>query len=725
DKPFFLCEYAHAMGNAVGNLQEYVDTFYSSDRNMGGCIWDFVDQSLRKPDGSGGWYYAYGGDFDDHPNDGPFCNNGLIMPDRQITPKISEVKKAYQPVHITEENLLSGDIRVRNRHFFTSLSEFATDWHVTEDGKVIASGTINDLNTAPATEEIVRLRLPDTLPEPGAERFLRISFKLRQDTAWAARGHEIAWQQFKLPGGVEPKVAEIGPALTKVENATSVTISGRGFHANFDKATGTLSSYVVSGKEIIADGPKLNVFRAFVDNDVWFQKRFWDSGLGALAHRPVRFEVETLSQNAMRITIDQSVRGFKGTGFDHRAVYTVLGNGAIVIDNDFNPFGRLPPLPKLGLILSLNAGYDNFTWLGRGPLESYPDRKTAVDIGLYSGKVRDQFQEYVRPQENGNKEDVRWGALTDSQGNGVLFQSRGQLSMTVSHFRPEQIDDARHENGEPRKFNKLVPNPEVIVCLDARQMGLGGASCGPNPLGEYQCMPERTRFRVVFVPITAGDKPVQKGRIAQPVPKPPVIARSDEGMVSVEGEEIVVEVDGKPFGGVFPFDFARGGMIRAFANGVVNSPPAIAIFHPIIPVIPVTVVRAEASSFEPGEGDAMNAFDANLSTYWHTAYTRSEPAHPHSITAFLEVPSNIIGVDYTARQGNHNGRIDRFELYVSDNGTAFRKVADGRFNNAEGTQRVMLGAPQKGVNALRLVALSEVNGREWASAGELRILRAK
>ncbi|MEO7453172.1 MAG: glycoside hydrolase family 2 TIM barrel-domain containing protein, partial [Fimbriimonadales bacterium] len=198
DKPFFLCEYAHAMGNAVGNLQEYVDAFYSSDRNMGGCIWDFVDQSLRKSDGSGDRYYAYGGDFDDHPNDGPFCNNGLIMPDRQITPKIWEVKKAYQPVHITEENLLNGDIRIRNRHFFTSLSEFATDWHVTEDGKVIGSGTIDDLDTAPATEEIVRLRLPDTLHEPGAERFLRIAFKLKQDTAWAARGHEIAWQQFKL-----------------------------------------------------------------------------------------------------------------------------------------------------------------------------------------------------------------------------------------------------------------------------------------------------------------------------------------------------------------------------------------------------------------------------------------------------------------------------------------------------------------------------------------------
>ena len=725
-KPFFLCEYAHAMGNAVGNLKEYVDAFYSSDRNMGGCIWDFVDQSLRKPDGNGGWYYAYGGDFDDHPNDGPFCNNGIIMPDRQITPKTWEVKKVYQPVYITEENLMSGDIRIRNRHFYTNLAEFACDWHVTEDGKVIAQGTIADLSTAPGTEEIRRIRLPVTLPAPGAERFIRVSFKLKEDTDWAARGHEIAWEQMKLPGGVEPTAIGAGANLSLRENDASVTISGTGFSAVFDKHSGTLNSYRIGARETIVEGPKLNIFRAFVDNDVWFQKLFWESGLGGLTHITRRFATEEIAENAIRVTIDQEVRGFKGTGFNHRAIYTVLGNGAIVMDNDFVPFGTLPPLPKLGLILTTASSFDNFTWLGRGPFESYPDRKSAVDFGLYSGKVADQYQNYVRPQENGNKEEVRWGALTDAEGSGVLFQSAGKLSMTVSHFRPRQIDDARHENGEPRKYNRLVPNRDVTVCLDAMQMGLGGASCGPAPLAEYQCLPVETHFRVVIMPINSREKLASVGRIMLPVPHAPTISRGDDGMLAVEGgSNVIIEINGKPYSGPVPFDFAKGGTIRAYSHGVVPSPVVERTFVKLIPVLPVSIVRAEASSFETGEGEPMNAFDGDLTTYWHTQYGAGEPKHPHVITGYLEMPSEIVGFEYYARPGNQNGRIDKFELHVSMDGTTFQKVASGSLMNAEGAQRSILEKPIRGVSAVKLVAVSEVNGQPWASAGEIRILKAK
>ncbi|MDQ2985583.1 MAG: DUF4981 domain-containing protein, partial [Armatimonadota bacterium] len=244
-KPFFVCEYGHAMGNAIGNLKEYVDAFESSDRNMGGCIWEFVDHALRKPtteplgpDGDRKWFYAYGGDFDDHPNDGPFCADGILLPDRQITPKLWEVKKAYQPVAISAENLENGEIRVRNKHFYSNLNKFDASYFVAEDGKEIASGRIDDLDLGPGEERVVRLNLPDSLPAPGAERFLRVSIKLKVETSWAAVGHEVAAEQMLIPGRVDAISAPIAGTLAVEDTDSLITIRGTRFAIFFDKSTG-------------------------------------------------------------------------------------------------------------------------------------------------------------------------------------------------------------------------------------------------------------------------------------------------------------------------------------------------------------------------------------------------------------------------------------------------------------------------------------------------------
>jgi beta-galactosidase len=726
-KPFFVCEYGHAMGNAIGNLKEYAEAFESSERNLGGCIWEFVDHALRKPtntplgpDMSRKWFYAYGGDFDDQPNDGPFCADGILLPDRQITPKMWEVKKAYQPVSITAENLENGEIRIRNKHFFTNLSAFDATYFVSEDGQVILEERIPNLDVAPSEEVVVNLKLPDSLPAPGAERFVRVSFKLREEASWAAAGHEIASEQLLIPGGVEPTVAKVNGQVVVDQQKDQVVFSGGSFSATFDNRTGTISSYWPAGGERLTFGPKLNIFRAFTDNDVWFQKQFWESGLGTLKHEPVSVFAEQLEDGSARFTSILRVRGFKGIGFDQTAQYTILADGTIVVDNTFKPFGNLPPLPRIGLILGVDGQFDDFTWLGRGPFESYPDRKTAADIGLYKDKVAAQYQEYVRPQENGNKEGVRWGALTNFQNRGLMFQASGPLSMTVSKYLPQQLDDARHENGEPRKFSPLMPRNDVVVCLDAMQMGLGGASCGPGPLAQYVLKPQKTQFRVIIRPLNGNEDLRKVGRLKTPVPAVPMISRGDDGVVTVTGDtDLIVEVDGSEVGSSRPIRLPNGGIVRAYSK---NGPVATEEFDKIIPVSTIPVNAVVASSEEADEGLAAFVLDGDPSTYWHTQYTGSTPKHPHSITLYFQSSQPVIGFDYTPRQTNGNGRVADYEIQYSADGTSFQNHLRGKFPATSGTQRILFENPIPLALAVRLIAHSEQNGGPWASIAELKFL---
>ena len=561
-KPFFMCEYAHAMGNAVGNLKEYWDVFETHDRLIGGCIWDWVDQGLRRytdepPDAQGErrWYYAYGGDYDDKPNDGPFDCNGLVPPDRQVTPKLWEVKKVYQYIDIEPENveggaddaLRRGRVTIRNKYFFTNLNAFDVHWSLSEDGTIIQQGELAPLDLAPGEERTITvpLRQPATagtitLPggevrhvnelvgaklssAPFVEHFLRVSFHLRNPTLWAPKGHEVAWQQFQVrfsaapPEFYKPTPVPAGASLAVDETTTGVTLRGPDFEAVIGRATGTLASLTYGGTRILADspaytaGPLLNVYRALTDNDQWLARAFYNSGLSQLAHRVRTFTVTKVGPQASRVDVLFECDGFKAAGFSHRVSYTVFADGRILVANHVEPRGDVPPLPKLGVQMRVAGALEQFAWLGRGPWESYPDCKTAADIGLYRGTVSDQFTGYVRPQENGNKEDVSWAALTNDAGRGLLVVAETpRFAVTVSHFTADDLDAARHRNGEPKKFARLVPRPEIIVSLDAQQMGLGGASCGPEPLLKYKCLPRTVDYRYSLRPYAPDMGPLAR-----------------------------------------------------------------------------------------------------------------------------------------------------------------------------------------------------------------------
>lgn len=741
-KPFFVCEYAHAMGNAVGNLAEYWDAFEGSPRNMGGCIWDFVDQGLRHSndrlrigmaardavDGKAplipsirrpwerSWYYAYGGDFDDFPNDGPFCNNGIIMPDRQIMPKTLEVKRVYQNFDAALIKLEKEEARVslKNENCFTDLSEFDIRWSLTADGAEVNKGEIAGHKVPSLSSREVSLPLGSPAAGPGVERFLKISLHQKEETWWAGKGYEVAAVQFEL-GAV--KAATAAP-LTKFAQSGSLPY-------RLDKNRGTFTGLTLGGAQIIQSdlGPVLNLLRAFTDNDTWFQGSFRQSGLGQLSHQAV---LKSSSITAERHVYDFEVRssGFKGAGFLQQLRLTFLADGTALVETEAEPFGSVPSLPRFGFVMHLPGTLDQLEWLGRGPQDSYPDRKSAMDVGRYKATVDQTFVEYVRPQENGSHEDVRWVKITDKTGRGLLIQACGPLAFTAARFTAEQLDSSRHENGEPRKNQPLVPRKDVVLSLDARQMGLGGASCGPGPLQNYICRPGHMSFAFVIRPASADP------RSLVPLVLRPSISANDEGRVVIAtqtpGAKLSYRINGGPWQDYgSPFALPRGGKVEAKAlrQGFLESswardlPPMVSSQRE-----PRAGWTAAASSYEEGEGEPGNALDGDADTFWHSQWSGNAPSHPHTLTINLNRVVSVTGIELVHRQGNANGRIGRFSLEASQDGQNWAEAVRDAACGSGPTHREMLKNPLK-ARFLRLKALTEVNGREWASLAEFYVLK--
>ena len=497
DRPFIMCEYAHAMGNAVGNLQEYWDVIEKYPQIQGGAIWDWVDQGLRKKDARGREFWAYGGDYGDMPNDKNFCINGLIFPDRKIPPKLWEVKKVYQNIGFTPEDLASGKIGIQNKFFFTNLDEFEFAWTLSEDGMVIQSGVLPPLDTAPGASGFVHIPFTKPALKPGAEYWLMLSATLKKDYTWAKRGHEIAWAQFKIPFAEQPVPVlstEKMPPLSVEESEKAIVLSSRNFRAVFDKKTGLFSELAFRGKKRVQSGPRLEAFRAPTDNDKHLAKSWYKAGLNRLKETVQSVETKKRSDREFQIVVKKIVSGTDSAGFHWTETVTVFGSGAIAIRNHVEPFGALPDeLPKLGVRFDLPENLENLIWYGRGPQENYPDRKTGAAVGVYHSTVTEQVVPYVRPQETGNKENVRWVALTDRKKNGLLVVADSLLSMTALHFTANDLDKANH-------INELTPCKEVYLSLDAKQLGLGNASCGPPVLEKYAFHPRPMDFGFVLLP---------------------------------------------------------------------------------------------------------------------------------------------------------------------------------------------------------------------------------
>jgi beta-galactosidase len=344
-----------------------------------------------------------------------------------------------------------------------------------------------------------------------------VGFRLGSDTLYARQGYELAWEQMalpvKVPAAAWTKDAPDGPALKMEDRGDRVLVQGAGFQAVFSREHGGLVGLSFGQRTVVAEGgktmngPRLNIFRAPTDNDVWMAKKWADSGLSQLRPLVQKFEVRHQEERTVEVEAVVDHIGFKGAGLRHSCLYTLSAEAGILLDNTFAPLGSLPPLYRLGLRMTVSGDLENMRWFGRGPGESYPDRKSSCEVGLWSGRVSEQFVEYVRPQENGNKEDVRWLSLTDASEAGLLVESQGHLAASASHFTAEDIDSCRHKIRQPKRFMRLSPRPDIFLCLDYAHMGLGGASCGPPPLARYTLtLAEPVHFRFRLRPHPPAEK---------------------------------------------------------------------------------------------------------------------------------------------------------------------------------------------------------------------------
>lgn len=523
-KPWTQCEYSHAMGNSNGGIWAYWKPIYEGKPYLqGGYIWDWVDTGLRTPIPASkkvelientkslplipelGTFFGYGGTYgpvDPDRSDGNFCANGLVGADRDPHPGLAEVKKVYQPIQMKAGDLGKGEVELQNWLDFTDAQDWLiADWKVVADGKSIQQGVIQNLSLAPREKKRVVLPIAPITPVPGTEYFLEITFRTKHKSLWSDAGHEVAWEQFRLPIKAPPTKLEAtaNPPLRMSQAGDLIHFTGANFAATINRSTGLLTSLKTGTTELLEAPLGPHFWRAPVDNDrgSGMAGGRVGSGMGKEAGGPgisiwrhahkslqvLNVAVEQTNPNKVVVTIDGIINDLKTP---YQVKWTVLGSGDVLVESKIDPpaKGDVPELPRFGMQMTLRAGFDNLAWFGKGPHETYWDRQDAR-VGLYSGKVKDQFFDYIKVQETGNKEGVRWLTLTDSTGKGLLAVGKPTLSANAMHYTTEEITIVtQFEN----HYRYMIPDRETITLnLDYKQRGLGGDnSWGNLPHEEYR-----------------------------------------------------------------------------------------------------------------------------------------------------------------------------------------------------------------------------------------------
>jgi beta-galactosidase len=517
DMPLILCEYSHAMGNSNGGLKEYWDIFYSGTNAQGAFVWDWVDQGLRMPvpgeymmNTTDRFFYAYGGWWEDKTgvrNDSNFNNNGLVSANRTPHPALWAIKYVYRYLHSSAVDLETGKIKIKNWWQFTNAKDVAEGaWAVKAEGNTIASGALPDLDIPPGAEKEFSISLPKIAAKPGAEYWLNLSFTLKADTLWAKKGHEIAWEQFRLPAESAAPAADFtkAPALTFTEDAGSANLKSELFSLRFNKQEGVITSYIYKGTALLERGPRPDFWRATTDNDTGA----WKSMRGAIEKTPalnIRLWRnagslwEVASFKAVKID-DRSAKvevkaGLPEIGATVAVNYIIYGSGDVLVETSYQPgTDKRAMMPRFGSELVVAPGMENIAWYGRGPVETYIDRQFER-VGVYKSTVNKQWVDYSRPQENGNKTDVRWVSLTNAQGLGILAIGAPTIEVAARHFTKDDMERAGYTF-------QMQPHPEIFLNLDWKQMGIGGIdswSANALPMQSYRIPSDQTysyRYRL-------------------------------------------------------------------------------------------------------------------------------------------------------------------------------------------------------------------------------------
>ena len=730
DRPHIQCENSHSMGNSMGNVRDMFDLYEKYPCLTGEFIWDFKDQGLlTKVNSTGKEYWAYGGDFGDNPNDGNFCINGLVRPDWSLTSKSYNTKKIYQPLEFKAVNGKANQFRIKNKMAFLPSSHYDVRYEVVdEEGNIISSGTI-DKEVAAADSSVVELDL-SALSSLASDREAFIHFSATQKTAtlWADAGYVVAEEKLPVKSAVKP-MYDInnmsGDKLTLEETSTTITISNTAFKATFSKTQGTLSSYVYEDNTLVSTPLLLNVFRLPTDND-GRQSGSWDTmGLRKLSVKGTGAEANTADDGkTARVTLNSTYTGKNGTTFAVMLDFIVCADGTLMANSIINPSNKGAIIPKLGFRLEMPSSMEQLSWFGRGPWDSYRDRKEACLPAIYKSTVTDQREDYILPQEHGTKQEVRWLSLTNGEGQGLLFVAPDKMAASAVHFRPE--DNYTDRGNRSKHTYQFKACATTVVSLDAATRGLGNASCGPDVMEKYELHAANTPFRFLIIPLNANVKAASAARVGMPVCQPVSCERQTNGRIklstSTKNATIYYSInDGEVMKYTGTIDHADACTVKTYcvADGMLTSPTMTYQFDMFINKSAWKVVSYDS---QHGGNEARLAIDGNNSTFWHTDWGANEPACPHTIVIDMQKIYNVTAFTYLSRQdGNQNGMVKAYEVYLSLDGTTWgNPVASGEFKNTTALQVATLKTPTPG-RYLKLVAKSEINNNKWTSAAEIGI----
>jgi len=521
DRPLIQCEYAHSMGNSTGNLKDYWDVIKKYPILQGGFIWDWVDQGLLKTNENGKRYWAYGGDYGPPgtPTDGNFCINGLVFPDRTPHPALTEVKKVYQYVNFTSEKPSTGKFNLHNEYDFTSLEGFVVKWEITENGKTIQQGNIECPDIAPHTSSVIKLKFDKPKLKPGVEYFANLRLIKTESWGIIPADHLYACEQFELPYFKEPQLVDLSRyhelLLRQVDSVAIIEMKGQTIR--FDLKTGRMISWVFKRNELLKEPPKPNFWRAPTDNDFGNgmpeRCKVWKKA----GDRITLVHAQVLQPNPFLAVLDfaYGVPDEKGDHIaDLRLRYQVHGTGDVMVDYRYTASDRkLPEIPRLGMNFILPDNFHKVSYFGRGPEENYWDRKTGSLVGFYKSDVADFYVPYIRPQENGYRTDVRWCAVYNDAGRGILFQGEPLICFSAHHQLSSDFESMQRNYGplvkDAAKVNRhttdVVTRSLTSINVDLAQMGVGGDnSWGARTHAEYLLQSDHYQYRFRIKPLDIG-----------------------------------------------------------------------------------------------------------------------------------------------------------------------------------------------------------------------------
>ncbi len=492
-RPYFLCEYGHAMGNASGNLKEYWDAFYKYPRLMGGCVWEWVDHTLLTMDDAGNMFFGYGGDFGDIPNDNNFCMDGLNYPDRTPHTSLIELKKVMEPAKIINVDYDNLTFDILNTNNFRNLDYLDCSLELFKNGFIIDEALLGPMNIPPGKSH--SFSIPFDI-EPGAEYCINLYFTLRDSTLFAVRGfevsrsqivfeHEVSFSEVNFTVDIKPEIENDGRYLR---------VSGADFQMTFDKLTAGMTDWFHRGVSLVDKGFTPDFFRAATDNDKPKMRKIWlNMGLDRMTGRTESFDYSESSNSvAVNTVMIMSAVGKKPL-FRVKTEYIIHFDGTLDIETEFEPFRETDYIPRIGLELKIPLSMQTLRWFGRGPHESYSDKCQSALIGVYEGEVFEQLEPYEYPQESGNKLDTKWISFTDIVGNSLMIISDTPVSASALLYSAKELDRATHQK-------ELLPDGSVCVHIDVAQTGIGNQSCGPETLEKYRLYPLKSKLNLRMLP---------------------------------------------------------------------------------------------------------------------------------------------------------------------------------------------------------------------------------